>query len=48
MENFYSNIVVSSNEKDIHASTDSKETRESSVLLPSERPEYITADTVEM
>lgn len=48
MDNFYSQIIISSNENDIHASTDNKETRESSVLLPSERTEYITADTVEM
>lgn len=38
MENFYSRIIISSNEKDTHVSTDNKETREASVLLPSERP----------
>lgn len=48
MDNIYSRIIVSSNEKDIHASTDNKETRETSTLLPHEKVEYIVADTVEM
>lgn len=48
MDNIYSRIIVSSNEKDIHASTDDKETREASTLLPHKKVEYIVADTVEM